>query len=290
MLKIKYPSMSSAPQTGSIEVNINGKWFLRKMYSVLRNVEFKLDNNNKGLLVSPRPRHQNSAPICSGLTIVLLHFSCRLRGVPFLVSYLSPTLLILVANSIAFALIMRSLLTSGNKATDNQKATGLQQARRGAAIMVLLGLTWMFGVLAIKDAKLVFQYLFCIFNSLQGLLVFVFYVVLPDGTRKMYAKFWQRNAGNPKTKREVWSSGTGIPKKADNDKYKEAYGDNIMSISSPHADTLSDNSTNVADSFRNCMVQLMEQLENGNVKEGTVPDNACKTSGTVILNGLNPGR
>ncbi|CAB4006858.1 adhesion G- coupled receptor G6-like [Paramuricea clavata] len=50
--------------------------------------------------------------------------------------------------------------------------------------MVLLGLTWIFGILAINDAKLAFQYLFCIFNSLQGFVVFIMFCVLPDGTRR----------------------------------------------------------------------------------------------------------
>ena len=55
--------------------------------------------------------------------------------------------------------------------------------------MVLLGLTWLFGVLAIDDAKLAFQYLFCIFNTLQGFLVFVLFCILPDGTRQQLKKF-----------------------------------------------------------------------------------------------------
>ncbi|XP_027052297.1 adhesion G-protein coupled receptor D1-like [Pocillopora damicornis] len=41
----------------------------------------------------------------------------------------------------------------------------------------LLGLTWIFGILTVTDAGLVFQYLFTIFNSLQGLFIFLFHVV-----------------------------------------------------------------------------------------------------------------
>ncbi|GFN85847.1 adhesion g protein-coupled receptor l3 [Plakobranchus ocellatus] len=35
------------------------------------------------------------------------------------------------------------------------------------------GLTWIFGFLAIEDARLVFQYLFCITASLQGFIIFI---------------------------------------------------------------------------------------------------------------------
>jgi len=37
----------------------------------------------------------------------------------------------------------------------------------------ILGLTWVFGFLAINDARLPFQYLFCITNSFQGLVIFL---------------------------------------------------------------------------------------------------------------------
>ena len=74
--------------------------------------------------------------------------------------------------------------------TADKRATGLQHARRGAAILVVLGLTWLFGVLAIRDVKLVFQHLFCIFNSIQGLLVFIFYCVLSLETKAKYRKLF----------------------------------------------------------------------------------------------------
>ena len=88
---------------------------------------------------------------------------------------------------------MRSLLTAGSKVTANRKAGGLRQARRGAAILVTLGLTWLFGVLAISDAKLVFQYLFCIFNSIQGLLVFIFHCILSVETRTNYKSLFGKD-------------------------------------------------------------------------------------------------
>ena len=115
-------------------------------------------------------------------------FSCRLQGLPFQVAFLAPVLLILAFNFVAFILIIRSLLTSESKVTTDRRTSGITQARRAIAILVVLGLTWLFGALAINDAKLVFQYLFCIFNSLQGLFVFIFYCVLSKDTRKKWKK------------------------------------------------------------------------------------------------------
>lgn len=39
-----------------------------------------------------------------------------------------------------------------------------------------LGLTWIFGYLAIEEARLLFQYLFTIFSSMQGFFIFILLV------------------------------------------------------------------------------------------------------------------
>ena len=94
--------------------------------------------------------------------------------------------------------------------TTDRKTKGITQARRSIAILVVLGLTWAFGVLAIKDAKLVFQYLFSIFNSLQGLLIFVFYCVLSKDTRnKWKALFAGKRKADLSTGRHIGLNITG---------------------------------------------------------------------------------
>ncbi|XP_028407271.1 deleted in malignant brain tumors 1 protein-like [Dendronephthya gigantea] len=119
---------------------------------------------------------------------------CRLQGLPFIIAFFTPAVVIFVGNTVAFCLIMYSLLTSGTKVTSDRKTSGFQQARQGIAIMVLLGLTWLFGILAIDDAKLLFQYLFCIFNSLQGTFVFIFFVILRASTRQQLLKFFRKKS------------------------------------------------------------------------------------------------
>ncbi|XP_028411957.1 adhesion G-protein coupled receptor G2-like [Dendronephthya gigantea] len=132
---------------------------------------------------------------------------CRLHGVAFIVAFLTPTILILVGNIVVYCFIIRSLLTSGTKVTSDRKKKGFQQAKQGIAIVVLLGLTWLFGILAIGDAKPGFQYLFCIFNTLQGLFVFLFFVVFSSGTRRQLKKLVkskivsESREGQPKKKK-----------------------------------------------------------------------------------------
>ncbi|KAG7265435.1 hypothetical protein CRUP_038706 [Coryphaenoides rupestris] len=51
------------------------------------------------------------------------------------------------------------------------------------ALLCLLGLTWAFGLMYVNESTLVMAYLFTIFNSLQGMFIFIFHCV-----RKEYGK------------------------------------------------------------------------------------------------------
>ena len=53
------------------------------------------------------------------------------------------------------------------------------------------GITWVFGFLAVSDAQVVFQYAFCICNSLQGFLIFLLHVVRDTESRDMWLKLFR---------------------------------------------------------------------------------------------------
>jgi hypothetical protein len=53
---------------------------------------------------------------------------------------------------------------------------------------VLLGLTWAFAIFAIGNGGIIFQYLFTIFNSLQGLFICIFYCVLKTDAQQAWKK------------------------------------------------------------------------------------------------------
>ncbi|KAI8516356.1 hypothetical protein Bbelb_049370 [Branchiostoma belcheri] len=63
-----------------------------------------------------------------------------------------------------------------------------RQIRRACSIMALFGLTWVFGFFVIDDARTVFAYLFCIFNTLQGLFIFIFHCVMREDMTKWRKK------------------------------------------------------------------------------------------------------
>ena len=77
----------------------------------------------------------------------------------------------------------------GKKVTKDQKRSGMSQLRIAATFSCILGLTWVFGVFAVGDGRLAFQYLFCIFNSLQGFVIFYLHVARHTDARNHWIHF-----------------------------------------------------------------------------------------------------
>ena len=77
-----------------------------------------------------------------------------------------------------FILVMRQMM--GTKYMQNK--TQVQKVRNGVkasgVILPLLGITWLFGLLSFNSDTIIFKYIFTIFNSLQGLMIFIFHCIL----------------------------------------------------------------------------------------------------------------
>ncbi|GFO26709.1 G-protein coupled receptor [Plakobranchus ocellatus] len=86
-----------------------------------------------------------------------------------------PVALIVCANLAIFVLVSVSLWRRRNMSRHSTKKDNQTLVNLRASFMcfIILGLTWIFGFLAIEDARLVFQYLFCITASLQGFTIFL---------------------------------------------------------------------------------------------------------------------
>lgn len=126
---------------------------------------------------------------CDKVHSRILHFlcfSCVVRGAPFFFAVLAPVVVVLIGNMIVLVLVLRGIkdgsqLVKDSKAQKNKKLT---QARIAFACSVLLGLTWVFAILAVGEVRDFFQWMFCIFNSLQGFFIFVFYTLRSAEARR----------------------------------------------------------------------------------------------------------
>ena len=104
--------------------------------------------------------------------------------------------LILAFNVVMFILILQKLTCGRNKnlvrSSDRDKKQSITRAINAIAICAVLGLTWVFGFLTIvenRTSSLAFQVLFCLFNSLQGLFIFVLFCVRPEEVRHVWKKW-----------------------------------------------------------------------------------------------------
>ena len=67
------------------------------------------------------------------------------------------------------------------------------------AVLVLFGVTWVFGAFTVQQRSELFEFLFVVSNSLQGFYVFIFFVVLAKETREL----WLDTCGCRKKKEEL---------------------------------------------------------------------------------------
>lgn len=63
------------------------------------------------------------------------------------------------------------------------------------------GLTWLFALLSVDGSLIVFDFLFCIFNSIQGFLIFVFLNIRDKAVRDAWLRCFRRlrKKGRPAT-------------------------------------------------------------------------------------------
>ncbi|KAK7491520.1 hypothetical protein BaRGS_00017159, partial [Batillaria attramentaria] len=108
---------------------------------------------------------------------------CWLKGTAFYVAFVAPVCLILLLNVIAFTMVLRVITGQGRKLNRSHAISTGRQLQGAIGVVILLGLTWVFGFLAIDKASVVFSYLFAIFNTLQGLFIFLHYGLLKVVTR-----------------------------------------------------------------------------------------------------------
>eukprot|EP00118_Oscarella_pearsei_P012353 m.90472 g.90472 ORF g.90472 m.90472 type:complete len:588 (+) comp36649_c0_seq1:86-1849(+) len=108
---------------------------------------------------------------------------CWIRGGVFYAGLLAPAIAIMLFNGGIFAMVVYSL-----KTTQKRKwgAAAVQRLKASLSALVLVGLTWAFGALTIGGARLVFHYLFAIFNSLQGFFIFLFYCAGKPDVRRAW--------------------------------------------------------------------------------------------------------
>ncbi|XP_059142872.1 adhesion G protein-coupled receptor L3-like isoform X5 [Physella acuta] len=82
---------------------------------------------------------------------------------------------------------------------------------KGAIVLaILLGLTWLLGVLYLNEESVVIAYCFTILNSLQGMFIFFFHCIRNEKVQKEYRKVARRTSWLPNCIRVNYGGYTGV--------------------------------------------------------------------------------
>ncbi|XP_078332607.1 uncharacterized protein LOC111129591 isoform X3 [Crassostrea virginica] len=124
--------------------------------------------------------------------------------------FIVPVCCVAIMNIVIIVSLIRVLCASSvmMKSTLQKKAaSGLRSL---GTLLPVLGVTWIFGILAINEDAEIFQYLFIIANSLQGVFIFISHVLLNkklmQGLRTQYPSLGMLTSFTESSKKDVTSS------------------------------------------------------------------------------------
>lgn len=111
---------------------------------------------------------------------------CYPNGFYFILGVLVPICIILLINIILFILVINAISRGPDgkmRATDTDLVGA--QLRVSTFLFFLLGLTWIFGIFSFSDYHL-WSYLFCLTSTLQGFVLFIYFVICDPVTRTLW--------------------------------------------------------------------------------------------------------
>ncbi|XP_065940924.1 uncharacterized protein [Magallana gigas] len=92
--------------------------------------------------------------------------------------FIIPVCIISVLNILIIISLVRVLCASSAMTKSSLQKKATSGLRSLGTLLPVLGVTWLFGILAVNEKADVFQYIFVIANSLQGFFIFVSHVLL----------------------------------------------------------------------------------------------------------------
>ncbi|XP_039537527.1 adhesion G-protein coupled receptor D1 isoform X3 [Pimephales promelas] len=110
-------------------------------------------------------------------------------------AFVAPALFVIMVNIGILVAVTRiiSRISAENYKVHGDSNSVKLTTKAVAVLLPILGISWIFGVLAVNDHSLLFQYMFAVFNSLQGFFIFLFHCLLNSEVRAAFkhkTKVW----------------------------------------------------------------------------------------------------
>eukprot|EP00105_Crassostrea_gigas_P044287 XP_019928435.1 PREDICTED: latrophilin Cirl isoform X2 [Crassostrea gigas] len=110
-----------------------------------------------------------------------------------LYAFIVPVCVIAILNLLVIVSLVRVLCASSAMTKSSLQKKAISGLRSLGTLLPVLGVTWLFGILAVNENADVFQYIFVITNSFQGIFIFVSHVLLNrkvmQGLKNKYPAF-----------------------------------------------------------------------------------------------------
>ncbi|XP_053616629.1 uncharacterized protein LOC128678823 [Plodia interpunctella] len=146
--------------------------------------------------------HENYVPNPS-----IDHQICYPNGTYFVIGILIPICVILFVNVILFVLVIRAIAQCPDMRIPD-KTLIWAQLRVSIILFFLLGLTWIFGIFSFSS-NFVWSYLFCLTSTVQGFVLFVYFVICDPSTRNLWIAVIKPEFSQNSSRKSVLSISSG---------------------------------------------------------------------------------
>ncbi|CAH0592524.1 unnamed protein product [Chrysodeixis includens] len=134
---------------------------------------------------------------------------CYPNGYYLILGVLVPVCVILAINIILFILVLHAISRGSDqkiKTTDMDLISA--QLRVSIFLFFLLGLTWIFGIFSFSN-HLLWSYLFCLTSTLQGFVLFIYFVICDPNTRCLWVTLMKPQFVSSSSRNSITSISTG---------------------------------------------------------------------------------
>lgn len=140
-------------------------------------------------------------------------------------AFVGPVLLVCLFN---FICLGKTFMVMSRRGSTKKSDTSIKKIRywsKGCALLsCLLGLTWIVGVFVVNEDTIFMAYLFNIFNTLQGLLIFLFHCIGDEKVREEYLRLirCQSRSDAYAVARPWWSKSDSISRSRASEKIRRS--------------------------------------------------------------------
>ncbi|XP_076072032.1 adhesion G protein-coupled receptor B2-like [Mytilus galloprovincialis] len=169
-------------------------------------------------------------------------------------AFIGPALIVILINFVIIILTVYKMMTTrglAKKTLEEKYRIGLKSI---CVILPLFGVTWVLGAFSVNEDLVMFQYLFAVFNSLQGLCICLFHCFLNKQVRQGYDQYQRRRKANrsniivSKDTSNYVNATCSLPTDLKNAVWEYNY--TKVSDNSEHSNTLNIGTTTIQNSIR----------------------------------------